>query len=236
MTPADNLHELVLWRKAKRFIGHIKFSRFRSLKSLFVEPTGRFVVDLNIFRCAIRTHQFQRRPAIANEIATGAQRITASVLFDERNKPQRGEQAASCRIFFRLTETQAAQCGEAQHEAVLCIVAGDAKRLDRRGDVAVIDFGRTNLLRITAGAFLCRAPTIFTLENFDFSQHTQGINPTAGAASRSARIDLTSTLIHQFIHRHIDTHDFGDKAACELGAESAALAGRMPGAEQKRGG
>lgn len=97
------------------------------------------------------------------------------------------------------------------------MIAGDSEGLNRRGNVAVIDFGRSHFLRLLAGTGLRCAPRAFAFEDIYLAKHAQGIDPTAGAPARRADANIAGPPVHHVFHGHVDGHDLGDKAARELG-------------------
>src|SRR5262249_11716628 len=116
---ADNLHELVLWREENGLGGESETGLLRGAESLLVKGAGGCAIEHDLFCCAVRMHEFQRRASITDEIAARAQGIAPRILLSQRDEPQRGEQTAACRVLCAVAETQPAQRREAQDEAVL---------------------------------------------------------------------------------------------------------------------
>ena len=87
------------------------------------------------------------------------------------------------------------QSGEAQNETVFGMIAGDSEGLNRRGNVAVIDFGRSHFLRLLAGTGLRCAPRAFAFEDVYLAKHAQGIDPTAGAPARRRELTVPVPIL-----------------------------------------
>src|SRR5579863_6501707 len=113
---------------------------------------------------------------------------------------------------------------------MLDVVTSDAKRLDRRGNITVVDLGGPDLLGVLPSAFFRGVPAIGALEDSDLSQHAQGIDPAARAAACGPDVDLARPRIgHPLFDRHIDANDFRNQATRELCAQASTRAGQMPG-------
>src|SRR5690606_16996942 len=137
--------------------------------------------------------------------------VTPRVLLGKRDESKGREQAAACRVLLRTAKTQSTQRGEAQYKAVLNMVASEAKRLNRRSDIPVVDLGVLDLLCILAGGCFCRAPAALALENFYFSEHPQRIDSTTSTPARRLNFDFTGSLVHNHVFDgNINCHDFGD--------------------------
>src|SRR5688572_10472276 len=103
--------------------------------------------------------------------------------------PSAASKARPAASFSAPPEAQPAQAGEAQHRRVLGVVAGDAERLDGRGDVAVVDLRRPDFFRAPSGALLRDVPTVSALVDLYIAtlgleiEHAQRVDAAAGAAA-----------------------------------------------------
>src|SRR5207302_11020779 len=110
--------------------------------------------------------------------------------------------------------------------------AGDAARLRRGRDVAMIDLGGTDRLGSPAGTLLHSVPAFGAFEYFHLSQYSQGIDAATRAAARSAYFYLAGAGVGDLIDRAVDRDDLGDPATRRLRAKTSSLAGRLPGCLQ----
>ena len=191
-------------------------------------------MEIDGFGRSVRSHQLQGRGTIADQIATRSQRVSADVLLRERDEAESGDKSASCVVPLIAPEAQAAQTGQRDDGPVLGIRTGNTERLNRGGDVAVVDLGRTHLLRARSRFLLIGAPTRPALEHVHLPENAQRIDAASGALSRRPRFHLAGARVPDFVDRGIDTHDLRHERTRELRAQPAALALAVPGAEQQR--